>query len=147
MNRQLSKINLPINAKPGFEASLLDSLRKQDNDIISQINSQVQGVGALHPQGRGFDTIIGPAFTLNLDGVACVQCGQCAAVCPVGAISEKSHVEAVWKALEDPKKNDMEYLNKRSFELNDLPDEELRKMHPDVKFYDEERKRMLHGEK
>ena len=66
--------------------------------------SQVQGVGALHPQGRGFDTIIGPAFTLNLDGVACVQCGQCAAVCPVGAISEKSHVEAVWKALEDPKK-------------------------------------------
>ncbi len=66
--------------------------------------SQVQGVGALHPQGRGFDTVIGPAFTLNLDGVACVQCGQCAAVCPVGAISERSHVEAVWKALEDPKK-------------------------------------------
>ena len=66
--------------------------------------SQVQGVGALHPQGRGFDTVIGPAFTLDLDGVACVQCGQCAAVCPVGAISEKSHVEAVWKALEDPKK-------------------------------------------
>ena len=66
--------------------------------------SQVQGIGALHPQGRGFDTVIGPAFTLDLDGVACVQCGQCAAVCPVGAISEKSHVEAVWKALEDPKK-------------------------------------------
>ena len=66
--------------------------------------SQVQGVGALHPQGRGFDTVIGPAFTLDLDGVACVQCGQCAAVCPVGAISEKSHVEAVWKELENPKK-------------------------------------------
>jgi iron-only hydrogenase group A len=66
--------------------------------------SQVQGVGALHPQGRGFDTVIGPAFTLHLDGVACVQCGQCAAVCPVGAISEKSHVEAVWNALEDPAK-------------------------------------------
>jgi NADP-reducing hydrogenase subunit HndD len=66
--------------------------------------SQVQGVGALHPQGRGFDTVIGPAFTLDLDGVACVQCGQCAAVCPVGAISERSHVEEVWKALEDPKK-------------------------------------------
>jgi len=68
------------------------------------ICSQVQGVGALHPQGRGFDTVIGPAFTLDLDGVACVQCGQCAAVCPVGAISEKSHVEDVWKALEDPAK-------------------------------------------
>ncbi|MFA6919100.1 MAG: CCA tRNA nucleotidyltransferase [Patescibacteria group bacterium] len=51
------------------------------------------------------------------------------------------------EALEDPKKNEKEYLNKKSFELNNLPDEELKKMHPDVKFYDEERKRMLHGEK
>lgn len=66
--------------------------------------SQIQGVGALQPQGRGFDTMISPAFALDLDGVACVQCGQCAAVCPVGAISEKSHIEAVWKDLEDPTK-------------------------------------------
>jgi len=66
--------------------------------------SAVQGVGALQPQGRGFETMIGPAFTLDLDGVACVQCGQCAAVCPVGAISERSHVEGVWAALEDPSK-------------------------------------------
>ena len=66
--------------------------------------SQIQGVGALQPQGRGFDTMIGPPVLLNLDGVPCVQCGQCSAVCPVGAISERSHVEAVWQALEDPKK-------------------------------------------
>ncbi len=65
---------------------------------------QVQGVGALFPQGRGFKTQIGPAFTRDLDAVTCVQCGQCAAICPVGAISERSHVEGVWKALEDPKK-------------------------------------------
>lgn len=45
MNRQLSKINLPLDAKAGFEASLIDKLRKQDSDIIDQINSQVQGVG------------------------------------------------------------------------------------------------------
>ncbi len=64
---------------------------------------EVQGVGALFPQGRGFQTVIGPAFTRDLDGVACVQCGQCAAICPVGAISEKSSISEVWKALENPK--------------------------------------------
>jgi NADP-reducing hydrogenase subunit HndD len=66
--------------------------------------SAVQGVAALQPQGRGFETKIGPAFALDLDGVACVQCGQCAAVCPVGAISERSHIQGVWAALEDPAK-------------------------------------------
>ncbi|TFG61871.1 MAG: 2Fe-2S iron-sulfur cluster binding domain-containing protein [Spirochaetales bacterium] len=66
--------------------------------------AEVQRVGALAPQNRGYDTIIGPAFDSNLDGVACVQCGQCAAVCPVGAISEKSHVDSVWTVLEDPEK-------------------------------------------
>jgi iron-only hydrogenase group A len=66
--------------------------------------NQVQAVGALHPQYRGFDTIIGPAFTLNLADVTCVQCGQCAAVCPVGAITEKSHIEKVWDALDDKSK-------------------------------------------
>jgi iron-only hydrogenase group A len=61
----------------------------------------VQGVGALFPQGRGFATVIGPAFNRPLDGVPCVQCGQCAAICPVGAIREQGHVEAVWRALDD----------------------------------------------
>ena len=66
--------------------------------------NQVQGVGALFPQGRGFATVIGPAFAGDLDGVTCVQCGQCAAVCPVGAISEHSQIDAVWQALDDSAK-------------------------------------------
>ena len=67
--------------------------------------NEVQKVGALFPQNRGYATLIGPAFESNLDAVACVQCGQCAAVCPVGAISERSHIQQVWDALEDPSKH------------------------------------------
>lgn len=66
--------------------------------------NEVQNVGALFPQNRGFDTVIGPAFTRELDTVACVQCGQCAAVCPVGAITEKSHIEQIHQALDNPEK-------------------------------------------
>ncbi|HQQ91972.1 MAG TPA: NADH-dependent [FeFe] hydrogenase, group A6 [Kiritimatiellia bacterium] len=66
---------------------------------------EVQGVGALFPQGRGFQTVVGPAFTRDLDSVACVQCGQCAAICPVGAIVEKNSIAEVWQALENPVKH------------------------------------------
>jgi iron-only hydrogenase group A len=66
--------------------------------------AQVQAVGALFPQFRGFKTVIGPAFGKDLDTVACVQCGQCSAVCPVGAIVENSHIDRVWAAIDDPKK-------------------------------------------
>jgi NADP-reducing hydrogenase subunit HndD len=66
---------------------------------------EVQGVAALFPQGRGFGTVIGPAFAAGLDDVVCVQCGQCSAVCPVGAIGERSQIEDVWRALDDPSKH------------------------------------------
>ncbi|MCX7590597.1 MAG: [FeFe] hydrogenase, group A, partial [Kiritimatiellae bacterium] len=66
--------------------------------------NQVQAVGALFPQFRGFRSAIAPAFGVDLANVPCVQCGQCAAVCPVGAIAEKSHLERVWAALDDKSK-------------------------------------------
>jgi iron-only hydrogenase group A len=66
--------------------------------------NETQGVGALFPQGRGFTTVIGPAFASDLADVTCVQCGQCAAVCPVGAIIERDQIDEVWAALDDPDK-------------------------------------------
>ncbi len=66
---------------------------------------QVQGVGAIFPVERGFESKVAPAMNKDLKDVACVLCGQCISVCPVGALQEKDSTSDVWKALADPKKH------------------------------------------
>ncbi|HHX51474.1 MAG TPA: 2Fe-2S iron-sulfur cluster binding domain-containing protein [Clostridia bacterium] len=66
---------------------------------------EVQTVKAIVPLERGFTTLIGPAFQENLADSTCVQCGQCALVCPTGAIVEREYIDPVWEAIGDPKKH------------------------------------------
>jgi len=70
-----------------------------------EVCAEVQGVSLLTPEGRGFDSKVVPAMTANLEDSACTYCGQCAVVCPTGAIVEKDDTEKVWAALEDPAKH------------------------------------------
>jgi iron-only hydrogenase group A len=67
--------------------------------------SEIQATRALWAQDRGFESVAAPAFGHDLASVACVQCGQCAAVCPTAAITEKDHIERVWAALSDHSKH------------------------------------------
>lgn len=66
---------------------------------------KVQGVSIISAQERGFSTVIAPAFLDPIGEVACVNCGQCALVCPTAAIQEKDQTAEVWEALSDPKKH------------------------------------------
>ncbi|HHV62926.1 MAG TPA: 2Fe-2S iron-sulfur cluster binding domain-containing protein [Firmicutes bacterium] len=65
---------------------------------------EVQGIGVLDFAFRGSRVVVTPAFNKNMAEVDCVNCGQCAAVCPTGALVVKSEVDEAWKAIHDPKK-------------------------------------------
>lgn len=64
--------------------------------------NEIQGVGILNSQFRGFASEISPGEDLPLGTSSCTYCGQCTTVCPVGALKEKDSTQSVWGALQDP---------------------------------------------
>ncbi len=65
---------------------------------------EIQGIGAIDFAYRGSDVAVQPAFNKGLANVECVDCGQCARVCPTGAILPKNDTEKVWSDIENPNK-------------------------------------------
>lgn len=66
--------------------------------------SEKQGLGIIDFAKRGSKMAVMPAFDMKLSETECVNCGQCAAVCPTGAITVKDETDKVWEFLHDPKK-------------------------------------------
>ena len=66
--------------------------------------NEVQTVGALGAIRRGFNTTIAPAFDKMMTESECTYCGQCVAVCPVGALTERDHTNKLLEDLSDPDK-------------------------------------------
>lgn len=67
--------------------------------------NNVQKIGVIGARDRGFKSTIGPAWNMKLNETACINCGQCINVCPVGALREKDSTDNVWKLLEDKSKH------------------------------------------
>jgi len=72
-------------------------------DCVRMCN-EIQNVGAIDFAHRGAKMIVSPAFNKKIAETNCVNCGQCAAVCPTAAITVKSDLKEVWKAIYNPKK-------------------------------------------
>ncbi len=69
-------------------------------DCVRMCN-EIQNVGAIDFAHRGSDMTISTAFDQPISESPCVGCGQCAAVCPTGAIVQKNDTQSVWEVLDD----------------------------------------------
>jgi len=67
--------------------------------------NEVQTVGVLSAINRGFNASVSPAFNLPLADTSCTYCGQCVAVCPTAALTERNDIPKVWRALANERRH------------------------------------------
>ena len=84
-------------------------IRDNDKCILCRrcvaVCKNVQGIGVIGANDRGFDTHIASAFETTLASTSCINCGQCIVNCPVGALYERDDTDKVFEALADSSKH------------------------------------------
>ena len=96
--------------KPEYELDCSSPHLVRDNNkcilcrrCIAVCNEQY--VSVIGANNRGIDTAVGSPFNAELKDTPCISCGQCTAVCPTGALTEKDDTDKIWAALADPTKH------------------------------------------
>lgn len=67
-----------------------------------EVCAHLQGVHAIDIVGRGLRSKVSTFLDRGLGSSVCTNCGQCALVCPTGAITERSHIEEVFSDIANP---------------------------------------------
>lgn len=97
-----------LNGKLPIDNSSMSIVRNPNKCIhcgdCVRVCEEVQGVAALSFAYRGSNMRVTPAFNKDVAEVNCVNCGQCRAVCPTGAIIIKNENNKVWEVLHDKSK-------------------------------------------
>lgn len=100
-NTKRERTVFPDLSSPVFE-------RDNDKCILCarciEVCDTLQGVHAIDRLYKGDQTVIGSSFNKPISEVVCIHCGQCVAHCPTAALVEKSNIDEIWQAIEDPEK-------------------------------------------
>ncbi len=98
----------PIERKDPIDFSSPSLVRDPNKCVLCgdcvRVCSEMQGIGAIDFANRGSNARVVPALDAELGKVECVNCGQCAAVCPTGAIIPKQDRMRFWDAIYDKNK-------------------------------------------
>ncbi len=102
----VTSIRFPNTAEhPPLDTSSRCITRDQSKCILCgdcvRVCNETQDVGAIDFAHRGSNMKISVAFDGELADSPCVGCGQCAAVCPTGAIIVRDDTKKVWDAIDD----------------------------------------------
>ncbi len=90
------------------DESALSIIRDESKCILCgdcvRMCSEIQNVGAIDFAHRGSNMTVSTAWGKPLAETNCVNCGQCASVCPTGAIVIRNCTQKFWDALYDDTK-------------------------------------------
>jgi len=83
------------------------SIQKDDSKCIRcqrcvRTCSELQAVSALAVVKKGNEQRVSTFLNKPLDDVVCTNCGQCVNRCPTGALTERTYIDNVWDAINDP---------------------------------------------
>lgn len=86
------------------------SIQKDDSKCIRcqrcvRTCHEIQHVSALAVVNKGNQQRISTFLNKPLNDVVCTNCGQCVNRCPTGALTERTNIDEVWDAINDPTKH------------------------------------------
>lgn len=86
------------------------SIAKDDSKCIRcqrcvRTCAELQYVNALAVVCKGDHQHIGTFLDKPMNEVVCTNCGQCINRCPTAALTERTYIEQVWNAINDPSKH------------------------------------------